>query len=55
MVTKSKKRSDCRARYLAKLTSKHQATIPKEVRQHLHLESGDQILCQLLSPKGKSL
>jgi len=37
------------SRYSAKLTSKYQATIPKEIRKHLHLESGDQILYELLS------
>jgi len=38
-----------KVRYAAKLTSKFQATIPKEIRTHLHLESGDQILYELLS------
>jgi AbrB family looped-hinge helix DNA binding protein len=44
-----KKRRSARARYSARLTSKYQATIPKEIRKHLHLESGDQILYELLS------
>ena len=34
--------------YSARLTSKYQATIPKEIREHLHLESGDEILYELL-------
>ncbi len=38
-----------RGKYSVKLTSKYQATIPKEIRKHLHLESGDQILYELLS------
>jgi antitoxin PrlF len=45
MVIKSKRRS---SRYASRLTSKYQATIPKEIRKHLHLESGDQILYELL-------
>jgi len=48
MATKSKKRKIARARYSARLTSKYQATIPKEIRKHLHLESGDQIMYELL-------
>jgi len=32
----------------ARVTSKHQATIPKQTRAHLHLESGDQVLYELL-------
>lgn len=36
------------ARYSARLTSKYQATIPKEIRKHLHLESGDEIIYELL-------
>jgi AbrB family looped-hinge helix DNA binding protein len=43
-----KKKSSVRARYSAKLTSKYQATIPKEIRKHLRLESGDRILYELL-------
>ncbi len=38
-----------RARYASRLTSKYQATIPKEIRKHLHLERGDRILYELLS------
>ncbi len=48
MTIKSKKRSNERPGYSARLTSKYQATIPKEIRKHLHLESGDEILYELL-------
>lgn len=48
MVNKSKKRRSTRPGYSSRLTSKFQATIPKEIRQHLHLESGDEILYELL-------
>lgn len=48
MVTKPKKRRAARVKYSARLTSKYQATIPKEIRRHLHLESGDEILYELL-------
>ena len=37
-----------RTGYSARLTSKYQATIPKKIRQCLHLESGDEILYELL-------
>lgn len=37
-----------RAGYSARLTSKYQATIPKKIRQCLHLESGDEILYEVL-------
>lgn len=37
-----------KAKYSARLTSKYQATIPKEIRKQLHLESGDEILYELL-------
>lgn len=47
MATRIKKRKNT-MRYTARLTSKYQATIPKEIRNHLHLESGDQILYELL-------
>lgn len=49
MSIKSRKRSRRPAtRYSAKLTSKYQATIPKDVRKQLQLESGDQIIYELL-------
>lgn len=35
--------------FSARLTSKYQATIPKEIRRHLHLESGDEVFYELLS------
>ena len=41
--------SSRRSRYASRLTSKYQATIPKEIRRHLHLEGGDQIVYELLS------
>lgn len=47
MVAKTKKKGI--PRYSTRLTSKYQATIPKEIRNHLHLESGDEILYELLS------
>lgn len=37
-----------KTRYSSRLTSKYQATVPKAVRQQLHLESGDQIVYELL-------
>ncbi len=48
MKMHSKKRKNQRVGYSARLTSKYQATIPKEIRQHLHLESGDEVLYELL-------
>jgi antitoxin PrlF len=36
------------SRYSARLTSKYQARIPKEIRTQLQLESGDQMICELL-------
>lgn len=48
MKIKGKKRRIGSAGYSARLTSKYQATIPKEIRKHLHLESGDEILYELL-------
>jgi antitoxin PrlF len=35
-------------RYSARLTSKYQATVPIEIREHLHLKKGDQIVYELL-------
>lgn len=48
MKTKSHKRRTAGPRCYSRLTSKYQATIPKEIRQHLHLEGGDEILYELL-------
>lgn len=51
MAVKHRKKRSRVARgvkYASRLTSKYQATIPKEIRKHLHLESGDQILYELL-------
>lgn len=48
MTVKQKKKRVSNSRYSARLTSKNQATIPKEIRKHLHLESGDEILYELL-------
>jgi antitoxin PrlF len=42
------KRRSTNPRYASRLTSKYQATIPKEIRAHLHLECGDEILYELL-------
>jgi AbrB family looped-hinge helix DNA binding protein len=48
MAIKSKRRKIGKPKYAARLTSKYQATVPKEIRKHLHLESGDQIVYELL-------
>ena len=48
MSTKAKKKHRRATRYSSKLTSKYQATIPNEIRKHLHLERGDEILYELL-------
>lgn len=42
------KKKSIKPRYSSRLTSKYQATIPKEIRAHLHLESGDEISYELL-------
>lgn len=49
MGTKVNKRRAGKTKYTAKLTTKYQATIPKAVRQYLHLESGDEVVYELLS------
>lgn len=36
------------SKYSAKLTSKYQATVPMEIREHLHLKKGDSIVYELL-------
>ncbi len=48
MVSRNASKRGSRPGYSARLTSKYQATIPKEIRKHLHLESGDEILYELL-------
>jgi len=48
MRARHRKRRVVRTRYASRLTSKYQATVPKEIRRHLHLESGDQIVYELL-------
>jgi antitoxin PrlF len=49
MAPKIKKRRKVRMKRAARLTSKYQATIPKEIREVLHLKSGDQVLYELLT------
>lgn len=41
MGAKRKRRRSLRA---SKLTSKYQATVPEEIRKHLHLKKGDRIV-----------
>ncbi len=49
MKVKSQKRNRRpHPRYSSRLTSKHQATVPKEIRAQLKLESGDEIVYELL-------
>lgn len=49
MRTKARiKRNGERSSYSVKLTSKFQATIPREIREHLHLKKGDEVLYELL-------
>ncbi len=48
MNNQAKKRRRSPTRYSSRLTTKYQATIPKEIRKHLHLETGDEILYELL-------
>lgn len=35
-------------RFATRVTSKYQATVPKEIRDHLHIQKGDQIVYELL-------
>lgn len=44
-----KKHAGRRSQYFSRLTSKFQATVPKEIRNHLHVESGDEIVYELLA------
>lgn len=39
-------------KFIAKLTSKYQATIPLEVREHLRLKAKDQIVYEILEGNG---
>lgn len=47
MTTKYRKKQ-LPVRYSSRVTSKYQATIPKEIRKFLHLESGDELQYELL-------
>ena len=44
---KRRKRMSAQPRYTSKLTSKYQATVPTEVRKHLHLKKQDRIVYEL--------
>ena len=48
MSTSSRQKKGSSSSYSTRLTSKYQATIPLEIRKHLHLESGDQVLYEVL-------
>ncbi len=39
-------------KFISKLTSKYQATIPLEVRKHLRLKAKDQIIYEILEGNG---
>lgn len=47
-MTIKNRKSSKPLRFSARLTSKYQATVPKEIRHHLHLKSGDEIFYELL-------
>ncbi len=46
--TKKRRTMSAQTRYTAKLTSKYQATVPTEIRKHLHLKKKDKIVYELL-------
>jgi antitoxin PrlF len=46
---KKSPRKASRSTYASKVTSKYQTTIPKEIRKHLHIKRGDQIMYELFS------
>lgn len=48
MKVPKKNRRKAPLKFTSRLTSKYQATIPKEVREHLHLKSGDVISYEVL-------
>jgi len=49
MTIKTKKiLKPSRSKFTARLTSKYQATIPKEIRECLHLHSGDTVMYEVL-------
>lgn len=48
MNAKAKKRLLPKQRYSTRLTSKYQSTVPKEIREHLHLKNGDVITYEVL-------
>jgi antitoxin PrlF len=47
--TKKRKRMRTQTRYSSRLTSKYQATVPLEIRKHLHLKQKDELVYELLS------
>lgn len=49
MKIKNRNKKIARERYSARLTSKYQATVPKGIREYLHLDRGDEIIYELLS------
>ena len=46
---KRKQQTSMQKRYVSRLTSKYQATVPTAVRKHLHLKESDQIVYELRS------
>lgn len=48
MSSTKKNRKKIKGKYTSRLTSKYQATIPKEIRTQLQLKSGDEIIYELL-------
>lgn len=48
MSLRTRKRRISSFKYSSRLTSKFQATIPKEIREYLHLERGEEILYERL-------
>ncbi len=51
MTPQAKKDLMRNSKYSSRLTSKYQVKIPKEIREHLHLKSGDEISYERLPDK----
>src|SRR5579863_4108794 len=49
MKAKKKKQVKARTSYSSRLTTKHQVTIPLEIRKHLRLKQKDELVYELLS------